>query len=210
MRTSLFLIVTAFAATGFAQTWEVGGAAGAGFSKALGVSSAAGQASAGFGNSAAFGGFLGQNLYRSLSGEIRYTFRPSDLKLSSGASHTTFQGVSHAVHYDMLFHTKPEDSPLRPFVAAGGGVKVFCGVGKEAAYQPLQEFALLTKTREWKPMISFGGGMKWTLSPRAFLRFEFRDYLTPFPKQVIAPSPGSSLGGWLHDIVPLAGISYAF
>jgi hypothetical protein len=204
------LALSALAHAGLAQTWEVGGAGGGGFSRQIAVSNASERASAGFAHSAAFGGFLAQNLYRSLSGEIRYTFRPSGLQVSSGGSKATFQGQSHALHYDVLIYTKPADSPVRPFLAAGAGVKVFRGTGRESAYQPLQELALLTKTEQWKPLISIGGGAKWVLSPRLFLRVEFRDYVTPFPERVIAPSSGSKLGGWLHDIVPLAGVSYVF
>jgi hypothetical protein len=43
-----------------------------------------------------------------------------------------------------------------------------------------------------------------------FLQAEFRDYLTPAPKQVIAPVGASKLGGWVHDFVPLVGLSFGF
>ena len=41
-------------------------------------------------------------------------------------------------------------------------------------------------------------------------RVEVHDFLTPFPKQVIAPNQGAKVGGWLQDFVPMVGISYLF
>jgi hypothetical protein len=37
-----------------------------------------------------------------------------------------------------------------------------------------------------------------------------RDYMTPFPQRVVAPGPGASVGGWLHDFVPAASLGMAF
>jgi hypothetical protein len=34
--------------------------------------------------------------------------------------------------------------------------------------------------------------------------------MTPFPKEVITPNLNSSVSGWLHNLVPMAGISYTF
>lgn len=193
-----------------AQKWEIGGVAGGGFSNNLTVSNAIGSALTGFKTGPAFGGVLGHNLYRYVSGELRYTYLQSDLKLSGSGTETSFSGIAHAIHYDLLIHTKPLRSHVRPFAAAGGGVKVFRGTGRESAFQPLSTFALLTKTREWKPLISVGGGTKFAIAPRVTLRVEVRDYITPFPKQVITPAPGAKLSGWLHDFVPMFGFVYTF
>jgi hypothetical protein len=206
----LLLAPLALIQAGLAQGWEAGASGGVGFTNQLAVSNVAGRASAGFTGTAAASGYLGQDLYRYLGGEVRYTFRPSDLQLSSGAGKVRFDGLSHALHYDLVVHNKPAGSPARLFLAAGAGFRVFRGTGRETAYQPLQEFALLTKTQEWKPLISIGGGVKVAVSSRLSFRAEFRDYVSPFPKKVITPSTGAKLSGWLHDIVPLAGISYAF
>jgi hypothetical protein len=111
------------------------------------------------------------------------------------------------IHYDVLVHVKPAGSRIRLFLAAGAGARVFRGTGREAAYQPLQQFALLTKTQEAKPLVSLGAGVKAAVSPRLVLRVEFRDYISPFPTQVITPAIGSKLGGWLHDIVPFIGVA---
>ena len=37
-----------------------------------------------------------------------------------------------------------------------------------------------------------------------------RDFLTPFPKNVITPAPGAKIGAMLHNIVPMVGISYEY
>lgn len=42
------------------------------------------------------------------------------------------------------------------------------------------------------------------------LRLEFRDYITPFPSDVVAPAPGARIKGWLQDFVPTVGISVRF
>ena len=86
----------------------------------------------------------------------------------------------------------------------------FTGTGKEQVFQPLSNIALLTKTSEVKPLVSVGGGVKFSLSPSVQLRLEVHDFLTPFPKNVIAPAPGSTVGGWLQDFVVMAGLSFTF
>jgi hypothetical protein len=42
------------------------------------------------------------------------------------------------------------------------------------------------------------------------VRAEVRDLVTPFPKDVIFPSPGNKVSGWVHSIMPLVGLSYLF
>jgi hypothetical protein len=207
---TLATIILAAAASAGAQEWEVGGLAGGGFVPGVKVTNAAGSATTGFQTGAVFGAFVGQNLYPHLSGEIRYGFMQSNLKLQSGGAKVTFSGQAHVVHYDLIFHTNRKGSRAQYFVAGGGGVKVFRGTGREAAYQQLSQYAYLTRTQQLKPLISVGGGVKVALSPRVFLRTEFRDYITMFPKEVIYPAPGSKIGRMLHDFVPMAGISFEY
>jgi hypothetical protein len=57
-------------------------------------------------------------------------------------------------------------------------------------------------------MATFGGGVKFRLSPHVSMRAEVRDYLTPFPKELITPAPGAKIGSWLNDIVPMVTVSY--
>src|SRR3954464_11304714 len=95
IRFSLMLLTAAGAA--FAQHWEIGGSAGGSFLPAVSVSSTQGSATKGFQPRVAASAYVGQNLYRHLSGEIRYTFMQSNLKLSSGGQTATFAGNTHAV-----------------------------------------------------------------------------------------------------------------
>jgi len=206
----LLVLLSATGAASLAQVWEVGGAGGGGFLPGLSATGPAGSATAGFAPGFALGAVAGQSLYHQLSGELRYTYQRSDLKLSSAGSQATFDGDSHAIHYDLLWHFGTRHSGMRPFVAAGAGVKLYRGTGKEAAYQPLNQFAYLTHTQQIEPLISAGGGVEIPLRPSLSLRVEVRDYVTPFPGQVIAAAPGTQIHGWLHNFVPLVGISYVF
>ena len=204
------LLLAAAAAAGRAQQWEVGGIGGGGFLSNVAVAGSAGSATAGFQAGAAFGAFLGNNLSGHIGGELRYAYLENNLQLKSGGSSVSFSGMAHVVHYDLILRTTRRNSPVQLFAAIGGGLKVFQGTGTEAAYQPLSQFGYFTKTRVLKPMASVGGGMKFYISRRVCLRTEFRDYITAFPKELIAPAPGAKFGTILHDIVPMAGVSYEF
>src|SRR5262249_47369423 len=154
--------------------------------------------------------FVGQNLYKHLSGELHYTYLQSNQKLTSGGTEVTFAGQSHAIHYDLVLHTSSRRSRVQAFVAAGGGMRVFRGTGKEAAYQPLNQFALLSRTQVLKPMASVGGGLKFSVTRNVWLRTEFPDYIPAFPKDLIAPAPGAKVSGLLHDFIPMVGLSITF
>jgi hypothetical protein len=206
----LFVLTLGLAGTLLAQEWEVGGVGGAGFMNGLTVANASATATTGFRSGAAFGVLVGHNLYPHLSGELRYTYQMSDLKLSGGGADVTFKGVAHVFHYDLLYFPASHRARLQPFVALGGGVKDYRGTGKEAAYQPLHNFALLTHTTDLRPLISAGGGFKYALNHRTFLRVEVRDYITPFPSKVIAPAPGAKVPSWLQEFVPMFGIGFTF
>jgi len=193
-----------------AEEYEIGALGGSGFMRSVGVAGARGSASTGLEPGFSAGAIVGNDMYSRLSGEVRYLFRDSNLRLRSGDNKVSFGGVSHVIHYDLLYSFAPKRSRVRPFVAGGAGVRVFRGTGRETAFQPLIEYAALTHTREVKPVVSLGAGLRIDLSPRVRFRVEFRDYLSPFPKQVIAPVGGTRISGWIHDVMPLAGISYIF
>jgi hypothetical protein len=190
--------------------FEVGALGGYTFPKDLTVKNATGSAAAGFKSGAAWGLFVGHNTYNYLSGEVRYTYLFSDLKLSRSGTEVTFPATTQLVHYDILLHAKKRESKVRPFLAVGGGVKIFHATGTERAFQPLSDFAALSRTNEVKPLISAGGGVKYKLNSRFTLRGEFRDYISPTPDKLIAPAPGATLGSWVHDFVPLVGLSITF
>ena len=206
MMTRIIFLVTAAATASFAQQWEVGGLGGGSFLNHVGVTAPAGTATAGFQNGAAFGGYVGYNSYEHIGGEIHYGYMQSNLRLTSGGSEATFKGDAHVIHYDVVFHTAKQDSKVQLFAAVGGGAKFFRGTGKEAAYQNLSSYGYFTKAQSFKPMASVGAGVKVRLSGRVFLRTEFRDYITAFPKELITPPVGVKYGTLLHDLVPMVGI----
>lgn len=198
------------ALTACAQNWEAGVLAGGGFSlNHPKIASPFGSAEAGIANGPAFGAFLTQHLYQHLSGEIRYVYQRGDLRLSSGSRRAAFRGDSHALHYDWLLHAAGREAKVRPFAAAGAGFKLYRGVGTETMHQTLEEVALLTRTREWKPLVSVGAGVVISLGRWARLRLEVRDYFTPFPKKVIEPLAAST-PGWLHDLTPTLSLGIRF
>ena len=207
---SFFVLLLVCSASAIAQPWEIGAAGGFGFYHQATISAPAGTAQAGPATQFAAGLVIADDLYKSIGGEFRYTFRAGDLELRAQGNKASMEGRSHAVHYDVLFHAKPKGSKIRPFAAVGAGIKVYQGIGKEVAFQPLSNYAFLTKTDQVEPLISFGGGVKIVVAKHVQLRFDFRDYLTPTPERLFAPAPGAKLKGWLHDFVPLAGIGYTF
>jgi hypothetical protein len=199
-----------FAVAAAAQTWEAGVLAGYGVDlNHPKITSPLGLAQASMGKGPVAGAFLIQDLYEQVSGEIRYTWQLGGLRLSSDSRSAAFSGDSHAIHYDWLIYTKPRDSNMRPFVAAGAGVKVYRGTGIETVVQGLEDVALLTRTSEWKPLISVGAGVVWRAASWAQMRLEFRDYITPFPKRVIEPIAGGSVG-WIHDLAPTISLGVRF
>jgi len=205
---SLFLF---FASAALAQRWEMGIGAGAGFYTSQTLNSAGGaSASAGLAPAAAITAHIGQDMYRRIGGEVRYTWQMSQLKLSSGGQNVRFGAQSHAVEYDAMIHFGGVEANVRPYVMLGGGMKLFQGTGAEQIVQPLNQFAYLTQTSEWKPMLSAGAGVKYRVGRKTLFRIEARDQMTPFPGKLIAPSNGSTPGGWLHDFLILAGLSYSF
>jgi hypothetical protein len=152
---SLILLAASGAAC-FAQKWEFGFNGGASVVRGLPVTAGSSSATAGFKTSGAFGVSVGQNLYKYVGGEVRYEYIMGDLRVKSGGTEATFGGASHAVHYDVLLHTANQDSRRQFFVAIGGGMKVFQGTGRPAAFQPLSQFIYMTETRVVKPMASLG------------------------------------------------------
>ena len=193
-----------------AQEFELGGAGGYGIYRNRTFTSGTRTAEAGFRRGISFSAVAGNDMHRLLGGEVRYTYRQNDLSLKSGASDSSFSGEAHMVHYDALLHATSNRAKLRPFIAFGGGLKYFRGTGTESESQPLQTFAVMTRTSELLPMVSLGGGVKFTIGSHALLRFEFRDYLTPFPAKVLLPAPGVQGTGWLHDLTSMIGISARF
>ena len=199
-----------FASFVAAQTWEAGVLGGFAVTPETSVTSPSGSASTGFKNGGTFGVFGGANDYSYIGGEASYLYRMSDLKLSSGGTQVDFAGHTQFLDFRFLVHFARREKRFRPFVAAGGGVAIYSGTGEPNAAQPLNNFVALTNTRETKPMASGAAGIKYRLTQHIGLRFEFRDYATPFPNRLIGPAPGVSLGGWLQNFEAVGGIAGVF
>jgi len=209
IRQTVLLLACGFCA--YAQQWEVGGIGGASFLNTVSVSTpTAGSATAGFSPGVVAGAFFGQRLNDHWSGEIRYEFFDTNLKLSGAGTSASFSGLAHALHYDLVYHTGHSNSRAQFFVAAGGGMKVFVGTGLQEAVQPLSQFGYFTQTHQVKPMLSVGGGLNYKLADKLYFRAEIRDFISPFPATVIAAPQGVSYGKVLNDIVPMVGICYLF
>ena len=110
----------------------------------------------------------------------------------------------------MLYYFSDLDARVRPYVAIGGGVKVFRGTGQEQAFQPLSDLALLTKTTQSVPVGDVGFGVKVRVGSGGMFRIEFRDYISPVPDEVIVESLDSKIGNLLHHFAPLFGFSWTF
>jgi len=202
------LVCASIAIPAMAQKWEFGGGAGGGFYTSQDVSLASTSASAKIGSNVAGSAWLANNKGDHWGGEMRFDYQRGDLRLTQGGTQAQFGAQSYAFHYDLVYHLAPNGSRIRPFVAVGAGIKVYQGTGTESAFQPLSQFALLTKEQDLTPLISAGFGFKMQLSPHVQLRAEIHDFASPFPKKVITPNTGAKVGGWLQDFVPMVGISY--
>jgi outer membrane protein W len=211
MRLLLYIMTAALTVLpAFAQKYEFALAGGGSFYQSHTVTNPKGDASAGFDNGWAASVAVGNNMYSHVGGEVRYTYLHNDAKLSSGSTKATFGAESHVIHYDFLIHATPTESRIRPYVAAGGGIKFYRGTGTEVPFQPLSSVALLTKTTEVQGLLSVGGGVKFSLTNHLMLRVDVHDYLTPFPKKIITPALNSKASGWFNNIVGTAGISFGF
>lgn len=209
MRSGLAILLLATSPL-WAQKYHFAALAGYGMAPAATAAWGSETAEAGIKSGALLGVAAGQEINEHLGGEFRYLFRFSELKVAGRGTEVRFGGRSHLVHYDLLVLARSGQAPARPYLAFGGGIRVYQGTGQEAAYQPLSQFAVLTRTRQVVGMASLGGGVKIRVGRRSWIRWEFRDYLTPFPKTVIAPGRGAEIKGWVHDLTGLAAVGVSF
>ncbi|MEP6538465.1 MAG: outer membrane beta-barrel protein [Bryobacteraceae bacterium] len=209
-----FLLYTLTAALtvlpAFAQKYEISLAGGGSFYQSHTVTNPKGDADAGFATGWAGSVAVGNNMYRHVGGEIRYTYLHNDAKLKSGSTTANFGAEAHLINYDFLIHATSTEATVRPYVAVGGGMKLYRGTGTEVPFQPLSNIALLTKTSDVQGMLSVGTGVKVALTSRMSFRVDVHDYITPFPRKVITPALNSKASGWFNNIVATAGISFAF
>ncbi len=203
------LVLLSVSTAAFAQNWEAGFSGGYALSRQTTVASGVVSAKTGVDDGWAAGAYVANDMYRFIGGELRYTFQKENLMYNAGASKTTLRAVSHAVHYDVLFHLTPKESDVRPFLALGAGVKDYRSSATQV-FPPGNPLVIPVVGSELKPMLSGGFGVKFRFSSRAVFRIEARDYATPYPNTLLVPAFGVRAGGWIHDFGGRAGLGVSF
>lgn len=194
----------------WAESWEWSGSFGWSFFRNATIFAPGGTATAGFRNRFAAGMAVTENRFKYISGEIRYTYQDGDPFVAGRGVRTNIQGQSHALHYDVLVHMRSRSARLRPFVAVGAGAKFYVVSGPEPMVQPLADIGRLAARDEAKLLVSLGGGVKWYWGEHVVVRVDFRNYLTPYPKRLLAPAPGGTGRGLIQQLTPLLGVGYVF
>ncbi len=206
----MFLFALMAAVPALAEDWEIGASIGYGIYRNGSIYASAGKVTAGVRNRFAAGAVFSEDLYEHISGEIRYLYHDGHPFVSGNGTRTDLQGQSHAFHYDLLFHFRPRGRRLRPYAIAGIGAKLYEIVGPGNPAQPLAAIATLTTTDELKLLVTGGAGVKYVLGHNIVARFDFIDYVTPFPKKQIQPAPYGTARGLLQQFTPLFGLGYRF
>lgn len=205
-----YLMGITFAVAVFGQQYEIGADIGYGLYRNGTIYSAAGSVQAGLRNRFAAGIDLGYQFSDYVAGQFSYLYHDGHPFLRAPGVSADIQGQSHALTLELLFHFKPREHRLRPFVAGGAGAKGYVIAGPEPFPQPVPQIAVLTINDVWKVAFSVGGGVKFLLRPHVLFRAEFRDYLTTFPRQQIVPAPHNTARGVFQQFTPLFGVSYTF
>ena len=204
------LTIFLWAASCFAQQYELGATIGYGWYRNGTVIAPGGKAAAGFGNRFTAGAILGEDLYEHISGELRYLYQDGDPFLSSGGRKVNIQGQSHAVHYDLLFHVRKREERLRPYGTVGGGIKYFRTTGPAPQPQPFPAIASLVNNNQVRWLVTAGAGIKYRLARHAVLGGEFLDYISPCPNRLFIPARNGTGRGIFHQFTPMFGLSYSF
>lgn len=192
------------------RTWEVGAAVGYGWTNGGGITAMTGSAYARTRNRYAAGIAIVEDLYDRLSGEFRYTYHDGDPVLEGRGEELHVRGSSHAFTYDFLIQIRDPEQRVRPFVAAGIGAKLYRVDWPPLLTQPLADIAELTTRDDWRAVFSLGGGVRIRLAERVMLRFDFRDFISQFPRDRFEPSERGASRGVFHQFTPLVGIGYMF
>ena len=193
-----------------AQEWELGGTGGYGWSTNPSIVHPTGSIQPGFAPKGSIGVVFGNNMYEHMEGEFRYMFQFGDPQLQSQGIRVSAPGYTNTITYELLFHATNREAKVRPFVAAGAGIRVYTGGGDSSLGNPPLNSALLRQGTQVEPAISVGMGLKYQIHKHAILRVDFRTYMTPFPDQIFKPAGASTVNGWVFSFVPLGGISFVF
>jgi len=210
----LLLGVAGVAPLAGADKWEISGVGGGSIYRDLKASGGSPVRSAKFGffNGVTAGAVVSQTGGGHWGGEFHYLFQTNNQRLraaegTSGAA--DFAAQSHAFHYDVLLYATPRDAAIRPYVAAGPGLKVFQATGAERAFQPLGSLVIFSRDNDTKFLVSAGGGVKLRFAGAGIVRLDFRDYVTAVPKS-FAAFPGIKVSGQFHNFVATGGIGITF
>ena len=193
-----------------AQNWEVGAVGGYGWYQNPSLTSPFQSGQAGFPARAAVGVVFGENPYNHIGGEIRWMFRFGGPQVSSNGITESATGYTNTITYDFLFHATPRESKIRPFVAAGAGIKAYTNTFRDFNQQ-LGSLAILGGETAVEPAISVGAGVKYVLPKHVQLRLDFRTIVTPLPRDLIRPIGLSArVHGWVYDFLPTLEVGYVF
>ena len=192
------------------QDLELGVGGGYGFYRSVSVYAPGGTVDAGVRNRFVVAAWLTHHMYEPVSGQLRYIYQDGDPFLQKGHQQVNVQGKSNAIHYDVLVHLSSRGAKVRPYFSAGVGVKRYTVTGPANPDQPFLPMAQLTATSENKFLFVAGGGVSVKLRPGLALLFDFRDYVTTFPKQIIRPAPLATARGLFNQFTPACGIAVTF
>ncbi len=201
------LILLGVLSPAMAQNWEAGGAVGFGFYRSTAINGP-GAGSAGFGPRFALSAMAGKALAGRFAVEGRYIYQDGDLQIRGRGTQANLDGDSSAVLGDLVYSLVGPHAPLRPYIAAGGGIKVYRGTENPAPDEPLMDLALLHRATQTVGLLSYGGGVKWRFGEHWLVRLDVRDNVSPFPDRIISAASGMRVNRWLHDFVPMLGLSW--
>lgn len=209
-RLLLLACLCACASACLAQEFQLGGAAGYGIYHRDNVFAPAGEATAGIANRFAASVVFDDDLYEHITGELRYLYQDGDPFLSVGGVKSNVNGQSHSVDYSILFQFGNREQRLRPYLAAGIGVKGYVVSGPAPFPQAFPQIASLNSTDQWMTLFTPGAGLEYRMGKYVMLRVDFRDYITRFPRAIIVPAAHGTDRGIFNQFTPLIGISYVF
>jgi len=195
---------------GLAQENQFGVAGGFGFYRDATLTNSSGTARAGFGPRFAASAVISRKFRNQLGADLRYTFQDGDSELRSGSVEANLDAHAHAIEGDLLLYLRGPEHRLQPYVSGGFGIKVYQSTEVPANSRPLTNFATLVHGSQTVPLVTMGSGMQYPISSAWSVRIDLRDYATPFPDRLFPAAPGARVSGWLHDFVPLIGISRRF
>jgi hypothetical protein len=168
-------------------------------------------AETGFLSRATIGVVFAENHYHHWGGEIRWLYQGGGPQIQLNHATTSMRGYSNLVTYDFVVYPVGRESGVRPYFAGGAGVKAYTASDFGFVSQlPTAGLAVLRPVTQAEPVISVGGGLKYTMAKHAQFRVDFRIYFTPTPNDVIRATGPSVIHGWLYELVPAAGLSYVF